>query len=301
MVEAKSTPQELETNKQWRISVHRYLHIIPQSFHPKNSWCTHSNFTGGFAFNDSMQFWHCCVFFVLPCNSLAEPFVTVALWLGWAGRKMQHESLTAGGQSFQQGQHFKECHTPPEAGGRRETLFGIPSISMYLLHFQEMFASFKQRRKKKAGLFVPETNQCHYKSCSSVRENNHPELSCPDHCQWFSPRMASVLFFQSLPFTPPQCPCNAGPQYSYSGWGVPGPAPPCLPGAPLAHHDAPAQPLRMAGRNTIPSYRNASSNATQQLLTQISTGLSQCLFVTTEIEPNLLVKTGSGKPAMKLN
>lgn len=109
---------------------------------------------------------------------------------------------------------------------------------------------------------------------------------------WFS-----MLFFQSFPFTPAQCPAMlVGPQYSHCGWDVPGPAPPCLPGAQadtagafLTHQDAPAQPLSMAGSNTIPGYRNASSNATQQLLTQTSRRLSQFLFVTTEIEPNLLV------------
>lgn len=48
----------------------------------KNSCYTHSNFTGGFAFNDSMQFWHCCVLFVLPCNSLESP---LCQWhSGWA-------------------------------------------------------------------------------------------------------------------------------------------------------------------------------------------------------------------------
>lgn len=91
MVEAKSTPLELETSKQRGISVCRYLQITHQSLPPKNSWCTQGNFTWGFAFNDTMQCWHCCDLFAFPCNSLAESFLTVALWLVCAGRKRQRE------------------------------------------------------------------------------------------------------------------------------------------------------------------------------------------------------------------
>lgn len=65
-----------------------------------------------------------------------------------------------------------------------------------------------------------------------------------------------MLFFQSFLFISPPCPVMlVGPQC---------PAPPCLPGAQadtagafLAHQDAPAQPLRMAGSNTILNYRNS--------------------------------------------
>lgn len=101
-----------------------------------------------------------CVLFVFPCSSLAESFLTVALWLRCAGRKMQRESLAAGGQSFparpalQPEPHISRCC-------REETLFGIQPISMHLLCFQEIFPSFKQQRKKKASLCVRKSNQCH--------------------------------------------------------------------------------------------------------------------------------------------
>lgn len=68
-----------------------YLQITHQSLPPKNSWCTQGNFTWGFAFNDTMQCWHCCDLFAFPCNSPAESFLTVALWLVCAGRKRQQE------------------------------------------------------------------------------------------------------------------------------------------------------------------------------------------------------------------
>lgn len=63
-----------------------------------------------------------CVLFVFPCNSLAESF-----WQwhsGWsvqAGKCKVRASLQED-RALQQGQHFNQCPTAPEAGGKRPSL-----------------------------------------------------------------------------------------------------------------------------------------------------------------------------------
>lgn len=122
-------------------------------------------------------------------------------WCVQAGKGS--ESLAAGGHSFPARSAFQPVpHI--SRGWRKKTLFGIQSVSMYLLRFQEILASFKQQRKKRASLYVPETNQCHYKSSSPVRGKHYPELSFSDCCQWFSPRMAFNVVF----------PVSCSPQHS---------------------------------------------------------------------------------------
>lgn len=132
-----------------------------------------------------------------------QSFLTVALWLVCAGREMQRGSLAAGGQSVP-----ARSASQPEPlisrACRKEPLFGVQSIPMYLLRFQEVFASFKQQGKK-ASLYVP--NQCHYKSCSSVRAKHHPELS---FFQWFSPIMAFNVVCPEFPVHLTTMSCDAG-------------------------------------------------------------------------------------------
>lgn len=109
------------------------------------------------------------------------------------------ESLTAGGQSSPARSAFQPV---PHIswGWRKETLFGIQY--QCTCYTSRKYLHPSNSREKKASLCIPETNQWHYKCCSSVREKHHPELSFPDHCQSFISRVA---FNVAFPFShPPQ-------------------------------------------------------------------------------------------------
>lgn len=53
--------------------------------------------------------------------------------------------------------------------------------------------------KKKPSLYVPERNQCPWKSWSPVKEKRYHKLSRSVHCQKFSPRMGFNTGFPELP------------------------------------------------------------------------------------------------------
>lgn len=77
-----------------------------------------------------------------------QSFLTVALWLVCAGREMQRESLAAGGQRVP-----ARSASQPEPlisrACRKEPLFGVQSISMYLLHFQKYLHPSNSRERRR--------------------------------------------------------------------------------------------------------------------------------------------------------
>ena len=139
-------------------------------------------------------------------------------------------------------------------------------------------------REKKASLYVPETNQCHYKSRSPVKEKRYPELSLSVHCQRFSPRMVFNTGFPDFPVHHTATLCDAGTSPASLLWvacGQPRVPPPAW---RLDSHiwalPRPAElPVLGASgcreRHQFPSYRDASLNVIRGFLALISTRLSQ--------------------------
>lgn len=147
VVEAKSTPLDLETSKRWGstvsigISVSCKSHISPEILRilgvlkvtlledlPLMSWY-HSRNTV------------CCLY--SRAKAWQTPFDSGTL-VGMCRQKrmMQHESLAPGGQSFPARLGF-QLMPQISRSWRKETLFGTEPESMYLLCFQEIFVSLE--------------------------------------------------------------------------------------------------------------------------------------------------------------